>query len=252
MQSKKFSKMKSLRPTLIIDASCVLILIAIVLIIWQSVQALQPAKRMPTFWFEDIKSQIPIDDTQRAALIRFVATSLWNEKLLAQALPDALIQDTAPRIAFLTLNDGAAPAQVIFGTARGVAGAVRRVVLKTEQLMGAAYRPKRFKLDIVQSVHTVNSFDFEQRLSDKIGVTGLAFDKSSALAFLPGELHAYGLVDAERKIKTDNVARYLEQHPLAAQQFQRLRHSDGIVLYLFTTLSLSVANGNLVALHPGH
>ncbi|MCH6587166.1 MAG: hypothetical protein IH805_02470, partial [Proteobacteria bacterium] len=65
------------------------------------------------------------------------------------------------------------------------------------------------KLDIVETVEPGDRVGLSRPVEMERGVHGLAFDKASGIAFLPGEVLVHTLVDSDGEIQIGNIARYL-------------------------------------------
>lgn len=229
-----------MRNIRVIEGLIVITLIAIVLIIWRDMTSLEVASG-PEFWFEELANPVAIDATSGAVLARFAATGFPLGKPRPEIFPAALSQDAAPRIVFLsTGNIAQRPEQVAFGTGRGFQTAIERALLKLAARRDDSYRPTWLKLDIVKDSRVIPAFDFNKALPLVDKLEGLAFDKSSALAFLPEELLTHGLVNEAGRISIDTIADYLQHRPAAAQQFTRLQASDGVSAHRFGVMSFLI------------
>jgi len=85
------------------------------------------------------------------------------------------------------------------------------------------YQPKWIKVDFVQKVIPIDSFNIDQSIGVRKGLYGLAFDRQSRIAFLPDDLTANTIMDRDQKI-----------------------------LLRFTTTSLFSDGNEIIGLYRGH
>jgi len=203
-------------------------------------------------WFEDIQDPLPITASDGEVLIRFAAMTIMRQEIAKDSLPAPLREDNLPRIVFLSLSDGNAPARVVLGSGIGVSNAIEQAASDAHILLETGYRLKWVKVDIVQDVVSLDDLDFDQPLKLERSLCGIAFDRQSRTAFLPEELVAYTLVDSDQNIRLDNIITYLEKYPHHAEGFQRLLSPSHISVFRFTTTSFFIDSDRVVPLYRGH
>ena len=203
-------------------------------------------------WFEDIRGPLAITGLDAEVLVRFIAMSILREKVVEDSLPTHLREDGLPRIIFLSLSDGDAPARVVLGSGIGVSNAIERAVSGAHILLETGYQLKWVKVDIVQDIVALDNVDLDQPLGLDRSLYGLAFDRQCGVAFLPEELVAYTLVDSDQIVRPDNIITYLEREPAHAEDYQRSLDSNRINLFRFTTTSFFFDSDEIVPLYRGH
>jgi hypothetical protein len=206
----------------------------------------------PDIWFEDIKAPTSISSPDREALIKSAAESVIYAKTNVNNIPLTLKEDTLPRVVFLSVSNGINPAHVVMGTGKGITKAIERAVTQVRSLFENNYRPKWFKLDIVQDVYNMDNVDLDKPLKFERSLEGMAFDRNSGIAFLPEEIMAYTLVNSKQEILMNNMEKYLKDRPIHEEQFKRLLHLDKTSIYRFTTIGIFFDGEEVINLYRGH
>lgn len=158
----------------------------------------------PAIWFDELLTGQP-PDTALA-----IPATQYAVDLLSSAAGDApaeLTADTGPRIAFVSVSDGQSRARVAWGSAESLDEAVRQAV---DALPADDAAIQWVRVDLVQQVITLPGVDTSQAQPDAFprSLYGLAFDRASALAFLPDETVARTLIDSDALLRMNNIAGY--------------------------------------------
>jgi len=211
-----------------------------------------PGGGSPEIWFDDIGDRVLLPDVDAATLGRFVAEALFPETAAGEIFPE-LDRDQAPRIAFLSIRDRERPVRVVRGAGRGLRAAIAAAA--TAAGSGGLARDGRWlRVDIVDRVDASDRVDFRPPLAMARGIHGLAFDRRSGVAFLPGVLMAEDLVNDALEVQPRRMLDYLRgTNDELAERFTRMLQPRTPVPYrFFTTRSWFVEGGTLVPLYRGH
>ena len=202
-------------------------------------------------WFDDIAAPLDLTPAERDALVRYVAAALADGAGDVPAVPG---DDGAPRIVHLSVSDGLHRARIVQGAGPGLVHALDEAIAAVRPLAAQGITPRWLKLDIVQSATPVESLDMARPLDPPASLEGLAFDRASGIAFLPEELMVYSLVDANGVLLRDHIATYLSSRPEQSASFERLRNSNPVSGYRFSSLSLFYDSdaSSVVELYRGH
>jgi len=213
--------------------------------------SLAPATESDEVWFDDLQSTVAVTDEQTEALIRFAARAIFSSSN-TEVFPESLRGGTVPRIVFLSLSDGQSASRVVRGAGRGFAEAMERALEGVQKSIQGGYRPKWLKLDVVQDVSRLREVDPEFALELPRSLYGLAFDRASGVAFLPEELVAYTLMNSDQELRFRNMQRHSTQPSVLNSHLRRLRRSDSLTLYRFTTAAYFSDGEEWVQLFRGH
>ena len=191
----------------------------------------------PEVWFDDLQASLALTDADGITFLRSIAASLLHHQSIEHAIPAAIRTETSPRIVFLSISEGTAPAYVVMGAGKGLLQAVEQALDHARSRPKPHDQPIWLKLDIVHTVHAMPSRTPRMPTNFARSLQGIAFDKQLRLAFLPEELVAYTLVNRKRKLQRRNIARYLLRRTPVPQQAPDLRSATNRPVYRFTTRS---------------
>jgi hypothetical protein len=189
-------------------------------------------------WFDDLIHNSVLSQEIEQEVIRFIAARVFDESAI---FPDW--NDTAPRILFLSVSDGENPARVYRGEGIGIEKAVE------DALVSMPADVRWLKVDFVGTTVASPDVDLTDPLATDASLAGLAFDKTTGVAFLPEELVAYALIDGEGYIRPGQIQNYLEQHERVLPLSAETTTSD---LFQFTTHSYFTDGTSVIPLFRGH
>ena len=186
-------------------------------------------------WFDDLGALPRLSTEDQQALGQFVWQVLTRGGDDA-AFPTAWQADVAPRIAFVSISDGLSRARVGRGSGRGLAAAVRQAVNAARRDLPADQRVRWVRFDLVAEVLTQSAAADPMPADWRRKRAGLASDRRLALALLPEELVANGLLTARGRVRPSGVAAYATRYPHRTRAAQDLRPWDAGAAYRFTTV----------------
>jgi len=200
-------------------------------------------------WFENLLNleNCTLDDQ---ALIRWIHDAVFDVKCLDDSIPKALENDLIPRIIFLSVSNGDADLQVVYGAGKGIVNAAKNAFVKLSILKKKSFRPEWLKVDIVDEVVALGDCNFSDPLEHDRSLYGLAFDHKHPIAFLADQLTGNTLVNSKVIIRLNRIKRYLKNYPKLQQYFQKLNGSGK--LYRFSTRGIFSEDGNALSLFRGH
>lgn len=201
-------------------------------------------------WFDQIQTTLPLNIEEQTALANSFLTAFANPANDME-IPPSLVNDSQPRLLFLTLSDGEHPATVVWGSGRGLKAAME-VAVKKAHLKFPDQSLVWFKIDVVQQVTAIQRRDIKRPLNLDRSLFGLAFDLEYGLAFLPEELVSNALVNSDQVIVSKQVQKYLKSTPELLEKYEKLRHNDNITLYRFNSTSIFCDSKELFSLYRGH
>lgn len=153
-------------------------------------QAARPPAPTPTPgpatgpWFDAVSAPlaIPVSVWEKVTLEAYAA--LQNGRI-----PDDFLQivpaEAAPRVVFLSWNNGDAPTRVVFAAGAGLreaaAAALRQAIAERSGFTPGAW----LKLDVVQHAQTTPDFQARNNLLVQPSLIGIAFEHGHNFAFLP-------------------------------------------------------------------
>jgi hypothetical protein len=203
-------------------------------------------------WFDDIKFPISFAESEWEQLVSFAASSILSGKDSESSLPAAIRHDKQPRIVFISVSDGKSHCRVVMGSGMGVVDSFRQAVSKVNALPGKAYRIQWIKIDIVQEVFSMEDIDLNKPVRLERSLYGMAFNRSSGIAFIPEELVAHSLINKKQYIRRDKIAEYIEKQPTKIKEHKNLFNSDHSKTYRFSTKSFFIDGKDVVNLYRGH
>ncbi len=220
-----------------------------------------PRVEAPEVWFEDIRSAPPVDADGAEALTRWTATAILRmfepsreaKAVRMPLLPEAVREDTAPRIVFLSVSDGQGPALVAMGSGQGLLEAVEDVVAKWRRAWPETDcgPPKWIKLDRVSKVDAPGEFDGGLRLPFLRGLHGIAFERRSGVALLPEELACRDLLDKRGRLLVERLREYMKLPYRRAARLPKLGDVGTLTLHRFETISHFADANGVLPLHRG-
>ena len=200
-------------------------------------------------WFDDLQTSPQMTAQDEDALARSVLASLLVRQNGRAIFPKAAVVDSAPRIVFLSVSDGATPARVVLGSGKGILEAVRRAVQHVRGLP-VGHSPKWVKVDFVGMVQAVEGVSLDKPLPLERGLEGLALGRGSGIAFLAEELAAHNLVDQEGRLQQANVSAYLQTH--GERSMTNLPGLNEVTTYRFTTRGFFSDGERVFPVYRGH
>jgi hypothetical protein len=205
-------------------------------------------------WFDDLEQPRLSTPAEQAALVGYIVEAIARRTGNAPAFPADLQDDTSPQIVFLSVSDGTHRAHVTHGAGTTMQHAVQQALARMYPLLAEHANPAWIKVDIVQTVVAQSRRAVRHPLGWERSLYGLAFDASSGLTFLPGELVAATLVDSDQMLRPYNITKYLRDRPPQAAAYARLINADSVDLYRYTTLSLfwDSEQEAVIPLYRGH
>ena len=114
-----------------------------------------------------------------------------------------ILQDTTPRILFLSFNFDAESATVIIGSGLGILSALQHI---HEQLLPYIHLKKMniIKLDIATHVVSTGIKKLDSKWEMENSIHGIAFDKESGIAFLPEQIFSNSLVNQKKTLNHEH------------------------------------------------
>ncbi len=216
-------------------------------------ESCSPATESDEVWFDQLLYAPQVTDEEAENLAQFAAQTLFNPGSEVPDTPESLKEDTVPRILFISLSDGASSSQVVEGSGQGFVEAVEEALERArEWLEEAGRRPRWLKLDVVKDVSLITAVDPESPLGLARSVYGLAFDRSSGLAWLPEELVAYTLMNSNQELRFRNMEKVLVRRSAPLDHLEGLSDSRQLSLFRFNTASYFSDGKEPVQLYRGH
>jgi hypothetical protein len=202
-------------------------------------------------WFDDCQNALVLNDNDWKAIASSVLTALQQRHFDLQ-LPAALRADVEPRIVFLSVSDRETPAIIVRGTELGLEKAIKTGLEKLIRDFEPQYSPQWLKIDLVQEVIASTRLNSDRPLGFERSLQGIAFDRESAIAFLPEELVTYSLMNDKQCFIKANIGKYLEKSPSQYEAYQKLAQAKSYKLYRFICTSFFSDGVETVPLYRGH
>lgn len=210
-----------------------------------------PVFQAEQVWFDDLAQPLRLDQDEARALARRAMQGLRGAAL--SPVHERLMADRAPRVVFLSVSDTRHAARVAVGAEQGVIAAVDGAA---ERLRGQAaptgQGPMWLKLDIVAEVGPILSVRWDEPLSDDSSLHGLAFGRSTRLAFLAEELWAHRLVDSRMRMRRERMTRAAEARDLTPMSLSLLGSDETLAIRRFSTESFFFDGHEAHRLYRGH
>jgi len=188
-------------------------------------------------WFGDVRRPLAVGSEAERALVRYVATRVFNAESLAAGLPPALREDMLPRAVLISISDGASPARVLVGSGRGIAAAVEEALARLRARGDVPSAAKWMKLDVVQQTHPLSIDEIHSPLRRDPGLYGIAFGRTPGVALLADELVVRRLVDDGRRLDWRKIRSYLAARGDGDRRYEDLLFRGLDEAHRFTTLS---------------
>lgn len=199
-------------------------------------------------WFDSVA------DTPEPADDQIMAIAEWLRGRFLTGGSDGPpeIEDSFPRIVFVTMSDGERPGAVVHAGGEGLVEAAERALA-----LVLARRAERewhaLKLDVVTRVGEPQMVGRRQALTFERGLDGLALDASSGLAFVPEEVVVRTLVNSDGEIRAANIKKHLRRLGSAsADEVDRLWGGGEAQVRAFATRSVYLDSERVVPLYRGH
>lgn len=200
------------------------------------------SEESPPVWFGDIKGSISLQDSEAEKLLSFVAEAMNPGPGDNPSFPSTLPRLDGPRIVFLSVSNGNAPAKVFLGGGIGLAQSLESAIqrVRGENL---PWKPRWIKLDLVQHVGRPENWTSAAKINP--GLEGLALNRSSGIALLPEQLLHDGLIDKHGGLDRIRWQKVLQDSlPSGSKRPKTFRR--------FTTLSYFYDGQMAVRLYRGH
>ncbi|GEM_PF-1915438 len=195
-------------------------------------------------WFQDVKQPVACSENALADFTAKLRAGLLAKKPAKELLALSPVQDNAPRVLFLTLNDGLFPGRTYYSVGKTFNDALAMllaIVAKREpeyaeaitaDLSGQLAKAKEEKrllpayvktkldnpnawdslrLDIVQATLPIDSFVVNSSRLLLSSMVGIAFDRTAAFAFTPEQLTGRYLMTPERQISVTRVGNLIAE-----------------------------------------
>jgi hypothetical protein len=167
--------------------------------------------------------------------------------------PRLPFEDDRPRIVFLSVSDGQAPARVEMGAGHGFAPAVADAAARLGSTRPASLQARWLKVDVVADVAPIDQAGLSGPLPLDPTLEGLVLGGRDVVALLPEELVSNALVNSERKVQVSRIGPYLESS--RASQSRAFLSPDGPrprPRFRFTTVSAFTDGDQYLPLYRGH
>jgi hypothetical protein len=154
-------------------------------------------------WFGDIKSPLSLNDNEIDQVFAYIKRP--------QKVPFPT-NDTSPRIVFVSHSKPFHTARIYMGSGLGLRAAINDALYA---MPGSPPSSNDWlKLDIVESSdrHNMQSADIGNY---DTSLYGLAFPKTSNIAFLPEEIGVHRLVDEDNSLNSSIIREYLDTRPMS-------------------------------------
>ena len=192
----------------------------------------------PDIWFGDLPNEaVPLPLKEGAVNCLKAALAGRNIEPAYQQLAS----DTAPRILFLSVSDGKSRARVHIACEKGMGLALKKL-LEHLPARSAAKNHRWTKLDIVEKAIPIQWAAWLFPLPLDHGLEGVAFDRSSRIAFLPHEMISYRLTTKKGLLREDRITTEAKR-PLPASLSE---------IYRFTTTSVFFDKAEAIPIYRGH
>ncbi len=201
-------------------------------------------------WFDQLIDAPPLEAASEHQLVEWLNAALLSisaDPIAAVGkLPKQLRDDKTPRMIFASVSDGVRAATVIRGSGHGTAAACEQLLAHARQL---EIDIRGIKIDLVHNVVHEPGLDLGQALNLPRSLFGLAFEQPHEIAFLPGELVAYTLVNTDQLVRLENIGR----RPGTATLLTAASSPDfRLNLFRFSAGSYFVEGDEVLPLYRGH
>lgn len=163
-------------------------------------------------WFDNLSNDLNIVASK---LIGWLNQIIFDNKHPNESIPEELLNDTKPRIAFISVSDGVSKSQITCGIGFGISNAFIDAHTKLSILLDKDFTAKWVKVEYVQNSTPLGTQTFKQPLSDEMTL--------------------------------------LRKHaPALLQNFKKINDGKRNKLYQFTTRSIFTDNKHFFPLYRGH
>ena len=200
-------------------------------------EPLVPAIESDEVWFDQLLSAPRVTDQEAKDLAYFAAEAIFNPGNRVRAIPEDLRRDSVPRIVFISLSDGTSTSKVVLGSGKGFVEALEEALQRAEESIADGDSPRWLKFDVVKDVSVLTVVNPESPLRLARSLHGLAFDRASGLAWLPGELVAYTLINSDQELRFRNMERYFVEGSPPRENPVRFSDFGPLTMYRFITMS---------------
>ena len=188
-------------------------------------------------WFEDLGNET-VPPSLKEAAVNCLKAALAGRQIENEPAYRELARDATPRILFLSVSDGKSRARVERACEKGIGRALKKLITSLSALDSKSW----MKLDIAEKASPITGAVWLFPLPIEPGVDGLAFGRSSPIAFLPQEIQSYGLLSKKKLLSEERLAAQIKAPPP-----ENLKE-----IYRFSTTSFFIHRPEVIALYRGH
>jgi len=204
----------------------------------QNESSAQKPAAAPKVWFGDLPDE-PVPAPLKEGAVNCLKAALAGREV--KPAYEALASDTIPRILFLSVSDGKSRARVHIACEKGMGPALKKLLAHLPA-RSAAKGNRWTKLDIVEKATPIQHAAWLFPLPLDHGLDGVAFDRTSRIAFLPQEMLSYKLTTKKGLLRDDRIATQTDR-PLPPSLSE---------IYRFTTTSVFFDKADTIPIYRGH
>lgn len=208
---------------------------------------------MPTneIWFQEVKRSPSCSNEQLKALGDLFLNLLENSES-ALLKTSFLLEDSFPRIVFVSISQNLKMAKIYCGTGLGLIEALKNSYDQFKHSL-KEINPDFFKIDVVRKARDLRKVEKTARVDLQYTLEGLAFSSKAHFALLPEQIFAHNLFnDTTKLINYENMYEALNLEPMASTHLARLMKGKVVRLFAFKTSSLLVREKNVQFLFRGN
>jgi len=202
---------------------------------------------MHSIWFKDISNNLLFKKKSLSILVRYISSSLLKKEKFNEVFPDDIVNDTYPRIVFISVSDGNMQAKVFVGCSQGILSAINKSINKI-----VAFFPGNIcsvKVDFVNESYNNITLDAEQIINIKYNLLGLANDDMREIVILNEEIIYNKLFHDEGVVNPSYCELYFkDKFKLFMDEVDKNTNSWSS----FTTKSFYIDGDGIVELYRGH
>ena len=201
-------------------------------------------------WFSDLIETSEFPSELLDELGKTLFDTLHKTSFDYSPTSEHILQDTTPRILFLSFNFDAESATVIIGSGLGILSALQHI---HEQLLPYIHLKKMniIKLDIATHVVSTGIKKLDSKWEMENSIHGIAFDKESGIAFLPEQIFSNSLVNQKKTLNHARVYTILTPYPLEAAHYKKLTLDKKSMTYTFKTKGLFIQKNIIQTIYRG-
>lgn len=202
----------------------------------------------PKYWFDDLKSPLTLTLDQTDVLLNDIMHSIATGAYKIQSTDSELLQDTDPRILFLTIANFKVKAQIIQGVGNGLIQAINSA-LKYAQQFQTIDDVQALKFDLVQEAMPIKRHPLDKPLDIDRSLYGIAFKAPLYVACLPETLVCHTIVNSKNLIRPKNIIKHCDLSDKATKALLENTVFDG---YIFNSESFYHSKTRTMPLFRGH